>query len=114
MVKKFFEGIKDDIKDTIAPPKKALIVIEESGETVVPGEGEKPEEINPDAEGYTRKPGNDSPLKALPVEPLETGSDVEEQPMDEPEEMEPPAEPRAIRALPVGEDEVIEDNVEEP
>lgn len=114
MVKKFFEGIKDDIKDTIAPPKKALIVIEESGETVTPGEGEKPEEIDPDAEGYTRKPGNDSPMKALPVEPLDTGRDEEEAPMDETDDSEPPADSRPIRALPVGDDEVIEENVEEP
>ena len=39
MVKRFFEGIKEDIKDTIAPPKKALIVVDESEGTVAP-EGE--------------------------------------------------------------------------
>jgi penicillin-binding protein 2 len=30
MVKKFFEAIKDDIKDTIAPPQRALVVIDET------------------------------------------------------------------------------------
>ena len=50
-------------------------------------------------------------LKALPVEPLNTGRD---------ELLEgPPAEvlpetPRAIRAIPVKDDEVIEEGVEEP
>ena len=111
MVKKFFEGIKDDIKDTIAPPKKALIVVDESEGGIQPADEAKPEEISPDAEGYIRKPGNDSPLKALPVEPLDTGRD--EEPM-EGTVVPPPAEPRPIRALPVGDDEVIEENVEEP
>ena len=111
MVKKFFEGIKDDIKDIIAPPKKALIVVDEAEGGVQPAEGEKPEEIDTDAEGYVRKPAGDRPLKALPVEPLDTGRD--EEPM-EPLEETKPAEPRPVRALPVGDDEVIEENVEEP
>jgi hypothetical protein len=33
--------------------------------------------------------------------------------MEQPEEVKP-AEPRPARALPVGDDEVIEENVEEP
>jgi penicillin-binding protein 2 len=37
MVQKFFLGIKDDIKEVIEPPKKALVVVdEESGEAVEP------------------------------------------------------------------------------
>ena len=113
MVKKFFEGIKDDIKETIAPPKKALIVVDEAEGGAKPAEGDKPEEIDPETEGFTRKPGNDRPLKALPVEPLDTGRDQEEEPMEQPEEVKP-VEPRPARALPVGDDEVIEENVEEP
>jgi penicillin-binding protein 2 len=108
MVKKFFEGIKDDIKETIAPPKKALIVVEESETGATPATGEKPADVDPGAEGYIGKPGNDTPLKALPVEPLETGRDEETEPVEE------PAEPRPARALPVGEDEIIEDMTEEP
>ena len=111
MVRKFFEGIKDDIKETIAPPKKALIVVDESAAPAAPAEGEVPDEIDPETEGYIRKPGNDGPLKALPVEILDTGS--EDEAMEQPEEEAPP-EPRPIRALPVGDDEVIEENVEEP
>ena len=113
MVKRFFEGIKDDIKDTIAPPKKALIVIDESQEGAQPAEGEKPEEIDPDSEGFSKKPGNDRPLRALPVEPLDTGRD-EDAPMSEPEETTPAEPARPARALPVGEDEVIDGTVEEP
>jgi len=109
MVKKFFEGIKDDIKDTIAPPKKALIVVDESEK---PADGEKPEQIDPDTEGFTRKPGNDHPLKALPVEPLDTGRD--EEPMEKPEEKKPAEPARPARAIPVGEDEVIQGTIEEP
>ena len=110
MVKKFFEGIKEDIKDTIAPPKKALIVVDESaGESAAPAQ--PADEIAPDGEGYIRKPGNDAPLKALPVEPLETGSGQEE-PLDGSEGTIDP--PRALRALPVAEDEVIDESAEEP
>jgi penicillin-binding protein 2 len=36
MVKKFFEGIKDDIKETIAPPQRALVVIDETQGGVQP------------------------------------------------------------------------------
>jgi penicillin-binding protein 2 len=108
MVKKFFEGIKDDIKETIAPPKKALIVVEEGEAGAAPAAGDKPAAADPPTEGYTREPGNDAPLKALPVEPLDTGRDEETAPADE------PAEPRPARAVPVTEDELIEDMTEEP
>lgn len=97
MVKKFFEGIKDDIKDTIAPPMKALIVVDESIEG---------------AEGGV-------PLKALPVESLEGGSlegGSVEGGFGRMEEQSPSetVHPRAIRAIPVDEDELIEGVVEEP
>ncbi len=118
MVKKFFEGIKDDIKETIAPPQKALIVIDESnGETMDPAElPEAPEGIAPDSEGYTRPPGNDAPLRALPVEPLDTGHEevIDDGPIEDGFYNEPPAAPRPARAIPVAEDEVIESSAEEP
>ncbi len=85
MVKDFFEGIKDDIKETIAPPKKALIVVDE-----IPG-GESGE----------------APMKALPVDANELEN--EGRPMEE-----VPEERRPARALPVQDNEVIEENVEEP
>ncbi len=110
MVKKFFEGIKDDIKDTIAPPQRALIVVEEStGETAPPAATIVPEEdVNSETEGFIRPPGNDAPLRALPVEILDTGR-WEDDSNDIPD-----PDPRPIRAIPVGDDEVIESTIEEP
>ena len=109
MVKRFFEGIKEDIKDDIAPPKKALIVIDEGATPKVEG---APDAVPLDPEGtapsITQPVGG--PLKAIPVEPLTTGEEILEGP---PEEILP-EKPRAIRAIPVGDDEVIEDGVEEP
>ena len=112
MVKKFFEGIKDDIKDTIAPPQKALIVVAEGEPEVTPVDADA---IMPDADGI---------LKALPVEPFDSNEGMVEDALvdDAPVEApftgfldEPPVdEPRAIRAIPVGEDEIIQDSVEEP
>ncbi len=116
MVKKFFEGIKEDIKDTIAPPKKALIVVPEGEEKK---EGE-PIETDPEGEINSTDPSV-KPLKALPVAPGETEDEPEdeEEPRDPlagppPGEIEELEKPRAIRALPVRDDEVIEDGIEEP
>ena len=110
MVKKFFEGIKDDIKDDIAPPKKALLVIDEGAIPKVEGE---PDAVPTDPDGTTppvaRAVGG--LLKALPVEPLKTG---EEELLEGPPEEIVPDKPRVIRAIPVRDDEVIEEGVEEP
>jgi penicillin-binding protein 2 len=114
MVKKFFEGIKDDIKDTIAPPQRALIVIDESEGVVAPADEIKPEDVELGIEGYTRPPGNDVPLRALPVDPLDLGIDEETAETEDYRDEEPNPAPRPMRALPVAEDEVIEEEVEEP
>ena len=117
MVKKFFEGIKDDIKETIAPPQKALIVVDETaaGDENIP----KAIPADPDAETSDGFPETESPApdksqgsmhKALPVAPLET---AEETPAV-PEEPPAPEPRRAVRAIPVGEDEVIQEGIEEP
>jgi penicillin-binding protein 2 len=91
MVRNFFEPIKDDIKDIIAPPKKALLVVEESDEPMeTPGnpDAEEAPLINPDGTLA------EAPRRAVIVE---------EEEMDEaPEDM-------PIRALPVGEDEEVDD-----
>lgn len=108
MVRKFFEGIKDDIKDTIAPPQKALVVVNESEGGVAPPKAE----ALPEGGAPVQSPAGDVPLKALPVEPLETGGDAV--PLNSLQETAAPAEPRPMRALPVGDDEVIEEGVEEP
>ena len=97
MVRSFFEGIKDDIKETIAPPKKALIVENETKGSAEPGDA-------------TKLPTSDGPLKAIPVDPLELESKPEP-----PEKIDKtPPEPRPNRALPVSDDEVMEENVEQP
>lgn len=98
MVKKFFEGIKDDIADTIAPPQKALVVVDE---TTPPAPGEEIPSVEP-------------VLKALPVDAMEL--EIEE-PLTAPEasaEIPTPERPKAIRAIPVGDHEVIEEGAEEP
>jgi penicillin-binding protein 2 len=76
MVRNFFEPLKDEIKEIIEPPKRAVVVIAEgeSGE-VVQGEGEI--------------------LKAIPIE------DPEIMPLE-------PAE--ILRAVPVDEESVVDDD----
>ncbi|MES2660945.1 MAG: penicillin-binding protein 2 [Verrucomicrobiota bacterium] len=119
MVKKFFEGIKDDIKDTIAPPKKALVVIPEG--TPTEDADKEPLETDPDSEGVNPSDPSVRPLKAQPVEVLESTDEMEsdEAPEDplagpSPDEIEELETPRTIRAIPVKDDEVIQDAVEEP
>ncbi len=111
MVRKFFEGIKEDIKDTIAPPKKALIVESEQVPMVDEEAQENPK--NP-GEEETESPVDESELgtlKALPVEPLDTGGGEEEDSSNAtPEE----AGPEVIRAIPIDEDEIIDEPAEEP
>lgn len=88
MVRKFFEPLKKEISDVITPPRRALVVVDESA-----GEVEEAPPVS-----------GDGPLRALPVEPL----DVEG-------ELGLPSgalEPQPLRALPVEEfsnDEVVEE-----
>ena len=107
MVKKFFEGIKDDIKDTIAPPQKALIVVDEAA-APEPGKA-LAVPTDPDGNPQIVPVPDDGALKAIPVSPREVPM-----PREEIEEPKPREEPRAIREIPVGDDEVIQDGVEEP
>jgi len=76
MVRQFFEGIKNDIKDTIIPPKKALIV----------------------EDGAAK--GGEGPLKAIPVE------------LPEDTDKAAPSNNRPSRAIPVPDEDVMDDNVE--
>jgi len=112
MVKRFFEGIKDDIKETIAPPKKALIVVDENA----PAADAEKEQVPTDPDGGSESPIRPTvkTLKAIPVQPLDSGRDVEDSaPMEEPAR-EPEPEKKAMRAIPVEDNEVIEENVEDP
>lgn len=56
MVRNFFEPLKDEIKDTIAPPKRALVVVPE---------GEEP--------AADDAPEGGEVLKAIPIEDIEFG-----------------------------------------
>jgi len=137
MVKRFFEGIKDDIKESIAPPKKALVVVEESEDVPkisADGTEEEQESTVEDAafpdEVPDLEPAASGTLRALPVE----GSEEElmedahiEENLDgamEEEEVttddvptdvgEDSLTPPVIRAIPVGDDEIIDDPIAEP
>lgn len=112
MVKDFFEGIKEDILETIAPPKKALVVIDETAKKATPPDSTI--STDPDADQIHSTDPSVKPLKALPVEPLDSGNEVDPldvPPSDEPDQVE---KHHTIRAIPVGEDEVIQNGVEEP
>ncbi len=147
MVRRFFEGIRSDIKETIEPPKKALAVDEDaegsndesednSNDSDTPRKKKKkrqrdaeesdPEETTPPTDSPETPPETvptdpdgqvppasveppappqsprDGVLNTLPVRPLETAP------------AETPEKPKAAQAIPVGEDEVIDDPVEEP
>lgn len=98
MVRNFFEPIKDDIKEIIAPPKKALVVVEE-GEEAAPVAVIQPEVPEMNEDGTLVEP--EAPIRAVPVEDGDR-MDGEESPDDQP-----------IKALPVGEDEVNDTEVVE-
>jgi len=86
MVRNFFEPIKDDIKDIIAPPKKALVVVDENA----PPADDTPL-VNPD--GTIAEP-----KRALPVVEPSGEDEVDDSMLDQP-----------ARAIPVDEDEIIDD-----
>jgi len=92
MVRKFFEPLKDEISEIIAPPQRALVVVDEAAGKVADPEQTPPAPLL----------DNDGPLRALPVEPL----DVEEELGLEPGTLEP----RPLRALPVEEIEEFNDD----
>lgn len=74
MVRKFFEAIKEDIEDKIAPPKKALVVFDENQEGSIPqAVPVSPEDATPPSEGFLSPPQS-APLRALPVAPLDLGA----------------------------------------
>lgn len=74
MVRNFFEPLEDEIKDIIAPPMKAVIVVpeEESLEEELPGEGEVLRAIPIDEDEF------EDVQRALPVEEEEFIDDEDE------------------------------------
>lgn len=110
MVRNFFEPIKEDIKDVIAPPKKALLVVEETEETPPSVEPPGTPIVNPDGtltaipvdgEAMNEVGEDDTPvLRAQPVD--------DEGPGDAPEEAMT-EEDGALKAIPVDDDEDVDD-----
>ncbi len=75
MVRKFFEGAKEDILEKISPPKKALVVIgEEEGAVPAAVPVDESQLPPPASEGFLVRP-EDRPLRATPVEPLAVNPD---------------------------------------
>ena len=113
MVRKFFEEVKEDVMETIAPPKKAMVIFDEAGEAGIPAAVIVPEDQLPAPEGINRN-GDDEPLRAIPVLPL-NGMDV--QPLGPGAAVVPPPlddEEGVLRAIPVVEGALPAIPVEEP
>jgi hypothetical protein len=116
MVQKFFLGIKDDIKEVIEPPKKALVVVdEESGEAVEPAPpvvrmdviDEMEEEEDVDGVMDVAADGR-GVIRALPVDEVDEASAMPQGEFDN------SAGNGAMPAMPLGEDdEVMDENVED-
>jgi hypothetical protein len=72
MVQKFFQGIKGDIKEVIAPPKKALVVVnEETGEAVEQAAIAQTDDVESDEESEDMEdaaPEDRGVMRALPVD----------------------------------------------
>jgi len=118
MVKNFFEPLKDEIKDIIAPPLRALVVaVDENGDATDEAAAAAEVEEIPRAElvdplGGFGADGDPEGLGVvqLPAIPMDVEEEIEELlPLPPPRGME-----EVPLALPVDEDEFIDDGDEEP
>lgn len=75
MVRKFFEAIKEDIEEKIAPPKRAMVVFDEGDEGSIPKAVPAPADTPPPSEGFLSPPAS-MPLRALPVVPSVVGPEA--------------------------------------
>jgi penicillin-binding protein 2 len=113
MVQKFFQGIKGDIKEIIEPPKKALVVVnEETGEAVeqvapVVQMDDVDEESEDMDVGIDGSPEDRGVIRALPVDGVVEGFDAMP-----PTGADFSVDGAAMPALPVEEEEVMDENVE--
>ena len=109
MVPKFFEPLKDDVKELIEPPPKALIVVEEDDAKEEGGDEEgvlRAMPVKPGEIGAGIEKRDEGLLHALPVEPDdETVPEVSPDPEEIPE-----PEPPHLRAVPVEPDDASETN----
>jgi penicillin-binding protein 2 len=117
MVQRFFQGIKGDIKEIIAPPKKALVVVnEETGEAVEQAapvakiDDIESDEESEDEDVVDATPDERGVMRALPVDGVVEGGDAMP---PTGAELSGSGEGGAMPALPVDEDEeVMDENVE--
>jgi len=108
IVKAFFEPLKDEIKDVIAPPPKALMIAQE-------GDGGPARAIPVDESDLEPIQPKEGVLKALPVEPLETGEPAPKPaPGEESHVPAAPAEPVVPRARAVDPSELPTESEEGP
>ena len=79
MVRNFFEPLKNEIKEIIEPPKKAVVVIAEGGDgkpnIVLPEDGEILKAIPIDEPEIDRE-DNDEPLEILRAVPVDENEPV--------------------------------------
>lgn len=111
MVRKFFEAVKADIKEVIEPPKRATVILEGADEGSIPqakpvSEDDAGQSPGP-SEGFLSR-SDDEPLRARPVELLDTGNAV--RPLTP---TTPDAQPLPPRAEPVEENAPRAQPVEE-
>ncbi|MES2997540.1 MAG: penicillin-binding transpeptidase domain-containing protein [Verrucomicrobiota bacterium] len=112
MVKQFFEGIKDDIKETIVPPKRALVVSDlgavEPGEEIRRAQPVSEDDWESGADPDLVPSGEGAvPPAAIPVNEDEWESGADPAPVPRGEDAVPSA------AIPVNEDvEVLDENIE--
>ncbi|QJE98914.1 penicillin-binding transpeptidase domain-containing protein [Luteolibacter luteus] len=74
VVSAFFEPLKEEFKEIIAPAPKAVQIVEETGEPAAKEGEEGAEDAPKDGEG--KKESKDGVLKAQPVEPLDLDGDA--------------------------------------
>ena len=110
MVRRFFDEIEEEIKDSVAAPRKALVVVDEHADggappkavPVIGPDGEDgADPLSLDESGVVTPPTHEEALRALPAD----GPTLEEAPL------------RAVPMAPPAPDEteeVTEENVEEP
>ena len=95
MVRNFFEPLKDEISEIIAPPKRALIVVDETtGEVTEPGEPAGDSRLAPG-----------EVMRAIPVAPLDVEGELGLVPGS--------LDPQPLRALPIDENALPEEGVDE-
>jgi penicillin-binding protein 2 len=108
MVKAFFEPLKDEIKEIIAPPPKAVLIAPE-------GEEGPAKAIPVDESDLAPIEPKEGVLKALPVEPLEEGARPSALPsVGEPSAPAEETAPEVPKALPVDPSQLPDESDEGP